>query len=191
MRSDRIVEDGPAGVKSNCFSKAGVKRSRVRHRAIISTTGKPMRSRALLFTSVLPIALLIAPSAAHGQRTVYRYCSDGNSRYYDCTYDRDIAERAREAGARAREAAARARAEARESANWARSYARSYEAAARADAQNWERSLTRIRIQNEARIRANNARIRANELRDRQRDRARELERQRRDRERDRYYRRW
>jgi hypothetical protein len=143
-----------------------------------------MRSRALLLITALPIALSIAPSIAYGQRITDRDCRDRytsyGSRYYDCSYDATIA-------ARAREAAARARAEARDAANRARSYAQRYASAVRADTRAWERSISRIRIQHEARIRANEARIRANDLRIRLRERALDRERDRRDR----YYRRW
>jgi hypothetical protein len=174
VRSDGILEDRSTDVKSNCFSNGGVKRSRVRHPALISTTGKPMRSRALLLISALPVALSITPSLAHGQRVADRDCRDRytsyGSRYYDCSYDATIA-------ARAREAAARARAEAREDANWARSSERRLASAVRADTRGWERSISRIRVQNDSRIRANESRI---HLRERALDR-----------ERDRYNRRW
>ena len=199
MRSDGILEDRSTDVKSNCFSNAGVKRSRVRHPAIIYTTGKPMRSRALLLFTALPIALAVAPSVLHSQTYVYRDCRDrysaSGSRYYSCSYDAEVA-------ARARADAARARAEAREDANRARSYAQRYASAARADARAWDLSVARAVRTTEARVRANETRIRANENRLRATERAREARERTADRARDRaderardrryrYYNRW
>jgi hypothetical protein len=162
----------------------------------------------LLLISALPLALFVAPSVVHGQRIVYRDCYDRyNSygvRYYGCSYDPDIAARAREAAARAREASARARTEAREAANWARSYARSYSYDTRA----WERNLerarlraidTRIRNEQRAAELRERSRERAAESRERARERAAELRERSRERAaeareralRNRYYHRW
>ena len=198
MRSEGIVEDRSAGVKSNCFFDAGVIPYRSVIRRSFPPTGRPMRSRAFLLFTALPIALAVAPSVVHSQSYVYRDCRDRYSAsgtlYYSCSYDAEFA-------ARARAAAARARAEASEAARWARSYSRSYASTVRADTRAWESSVARALRTSEARFRADEARIRANETRDRARERAlertreaRERARERADRARDqryRYYNRW
>ena len=204
MRSDGIVEDRSANVKSNCFSSAGVKCSRVRHPPLIPTSGRPMRSRAFLLFTAFPIALSVAPSVVHSQTYVYRDCRDrysaSGSRYYACSYDPEMA-------ARARADAARARAEAREDAARERSYAQRYASVARADARAWDLSVARAVRLTDARIRADEARFRASEnstrarehalearerSAERARDRARDARERAADRARDRrYYNRW
>jgi hypothetical protein len=132
--------------------------------------GRFMRPKALLL-SILPIALAVAPSVARGQLSISRDCRDryswSASRFYDCSYSTEMAQRARAA-------AARARADARDAARWARSDARAYASAARAEAKAWDRNFS-------------SARLRASELQIRLRDRAEARERARRER----YDRRW
>ena len=168
------------------------------------TRGRPMRSRAFLLFTAFPIALSVAPSVLHSQTYVYRDCRDryspSGSRYYGCSYDSEMA-------ARARADAARARAEARQDAARERSYAQRYASVARADARAWDLSVARAIRTSEARVRANEARIRASEnstrareralearerSAERARDRARDARERAADRARDRrYYNRW
>ncbi len=146
-----------------------------------------MRSRAFLLFTAFPIALSMAPSVLHSQTYVSRDCRDrysaSGSRYYACSYDPEVA-------ARARADAARARAEAREDAARARSYAQRYASDARA----WDVSVARAIRTSEARSRVSEARIRADENRLRASERAREARERAADRARDRryrYYNRW
>lgn len=70
-----------------------------------------MRTRLLALAALLPIALVVVPPA-QAQRLAFDGCR-GRLRSYSCSYDRELA-------ARARADAARARAEARQAAREAR-----------------------------------------------------------------------
>src|SRR6185369_7323284 len=112
-------------------------------------------TRALVLVSILPLALALTPAAAHGQRIVSRDCwIRCSSRFYDRSYDVEVARVARQA-------AARARADSRAAASRVRAEARAYASAARADTKAWERRARTIPL----------ARFRADELRSKLRDR--------------------
>jgi hypothetical protein len=147
---------------------------------IISTTGKRMRTRAFVLSFILPTALTLAPSLAHGQRYVYRDCGDRYtwSPSRGCSYQADVAREARQA-------AERARAAAREDASRARAYA----SAARVDAMRLSRDISR-QVSRDVERDVSRARFRADEMRDRMQER-RDRDRLRAEERRDRYYRRW
>ena len=107
-----------------------------------------MRPRALVLASLIPVALAFAPSAATAQRYTFDRCRD---RFGDCSFDRDIARRARENARRIRD-------EVRANARATSAEARAFATAARAQGRLRERPIPA-------------ARFRADALRERLRDR--------------------